>query len=416
MKKHSHHAPNLFAMFHHIRSFETKHRLVLSLGLMIFFFLLCDGIVGYFVPIAMLDTGMSTFKMGLIVGTSSIAGLFFDQILLRVFKQTHFRRLFLFMFLFALTLPFIIWQSVSAILFLLGMAVWGVYYDLYSCGTMDFIGRFTKKKDHVESFGVIAVFIALAYLTAPLIASSLVDLQQNGIPFVIAYVFLGIAFLVFLLLRRGSETDTDALLPEEAPVTHIKKRAHSSCVIFSLLPILLVTAMLSLIESIYWTIAPLIDHVGNATWSFGGIFMFVHQLPMLVTGWMVGGVTKTHAKKRVAFFALLLGSLCFTSFFVLKNPYLLVFGGFLSSLAISFVLPSINGMYADEIVRKPEFETHIETAQDSFGNIGYIIGPMIGGLIAQVFGTLQTFAWVGVIGVILALGLLFFSRGSQRAR
>lgn len=383
------------------------HRRIFSLAWMIFFFLLCDGIVGFYVPIAMTNNGLSQSQMGMIVSLSSLTGLMFDQILLRFVKQTHFRRLYLYMFAFALFLPLLIWKATSVTLFIASMAVWGVYYDLYNCGTMDFVGRFAKKEDHARSFGVLGVFIAMAYMLAPVIASALLPQIHTGLPFFLAYVALGIAFGFYLLLRNTKHTAS--LLPEQTQLLRKQDPVHFFGVVRILLPVLLVTALMNMIESMYWTVAPLIEHVGAASWSFGGALMFVHQLPMVFVGWFAGRLTAHRSKKRTAFMALFLGSLCFLGFFAFTNPYLLLLTGFLSSLLLSIVWPSINGVYADHLSQTPEHETQIGTAQDSFTNLGYIIGPTIGGFIAQVHGPLQTFAYVGVLGLILSIALFLFT-------
>lgn len=406
MKSHTPHFPELIR---HVRSYEIKHKLLLSLSFMIFFFLVCDGIVGYFVPIAMTQAGLNEFQIGLIVSTSSMAGLVFDQMLLRVFKQTHFRRMFLFMFLFALLLPLIIWKTTSPLMFVVGMAVWGIYYDLYSCGTMDFVGTVTQKNEHSSSYGVIAVFISCAYIISPLIASSLVDSMSAGTPFYIAYVFLGVAFLLYSYLKSASQKKIEASFPEEKKFMSKHERSTFLQTVWVLMPILSITTMLNIVAAMYWTFAPLIDHVGTSTWSLGGFLMFAYQLPSLLSGWFVGSLTKKISKNKLSLLMLFGGSVFLMSFFLLQNPYILILASFFSSLFLSLVWPSINGIYADCVTHVPEREVQIETAQDSFGNIGYIIGPLMAGVVAQNFGTIQTFAWIGVLGVVLSMGLWFFA-------
>ncbi len=394
--------PNIPETIHHLQQFKTKHRLVLVLALMIFFFMVCDGIVGFFVPIAISDMGLNHLQTGILIGSSSFAGLLFDQFLLRVIKQPHFRRLYLYMFLFAVLLPLIIWKSSSVVLFLLGMTVWGVYYDLFNCGTMDFVGRYSKKTDHTKDFGIIAVFFSLAYFLAPLIASSFTDERVHGTPFIVAYLFLAVAFSLFLFLKKATNKKLSHALPEQTVLIKKTDRIGFFRVVRILLPILLVSMIMNIVESTYWTIAPQIEHIEGFSYNFGGILMSLHQMPILFIGWFAGKLSEKHSKKHVAFLALMMGSLFLTSFFFIHHPYLILLVNVLASCCFAFVWPMINALYAGQDIQTPEHETQIETAHDSFTNIGYIIGPVIGGLIAQLAGPLQTFAWIGVIGVVLS--------------
>ena len=108
------------------RMLKTRDRGVLLLmGLMLFFFVLFDGIMSFVSPLIVSEHGVSGTMLGLIIGASSFAGALFDIILCRVLPHTNFRRLFILTFALAIFFPLFMWIGSSAWVFLLGMGSMG---------------------------------------------------------------------------------------------------------------------------------------------------------------------------------------------------------------------------------------------------------------------------------------------------
>ena len=63
------------------------------------FWALFDGLVSFVTPILITEKLGSRTEMGLILGSSSIAGALCDIFLSKVLRNTHFRRMYLFMFM-----------------------------------------------------------------------------------------------------------------------------------------------------------------------------------------------------------------------------------------------------------------------------------------------------------------------------
>ncbi|PIQ73058.1 hypothetical protein COV58_04535 [Candidatus Roizmanbacteria bacterium CG11_big_fil_rev_8_21_14_0_20_36_8] len=135
--------------------------------------------------------------------------------------------------------------------------------------------------------------------------------------------------------------------------------------------------------------------------------MAAYSFPSLVIGWFVGSVTIRYGKKRTALYAFLLGS-CFLSLFVLfTNPVHLILLVTLASICIGFSFPALNGAYADYISETQRYEKEIQSIIDLFYNIGWMLGPMIAGILAQVFGNAQSFSILGIFCVVESVILIF---------
>jgi len=384
---------------------------VLLFSLAILFWTMFDNIIQYITPLILEDKGYTNTSIGLIMGFSSVAGALFDFFICKIFKSINFRRVLLIMFAICFIYPVLLWQADGLWFFLFLMAIWGFYYDLYGFGAFDFVGKYVKKANHSIGFGEIQVFRAIGDVLAPLIIGVIVVSTVDWQIFAISWIFLFIGFFIFLsllfVMRKNHPLLADKKeIPRRKNLlieVHLWEKLGKT-----MLPVLLLTFYLVFIDAFFWTLAPLYaDDMGLG--QFGGLFLMAFGLPSLIVGWFVGLLVKRFGKKRFAYFNLLIGSLIITLFFVAQGTITLIAIVFFASLFISMSLPTINSSYADYVYESPQVEGEIEGLEDFMTNIGYVIGPIVAGILADIFGMSFAFGIVGVLGVILAICLLIFS-------
>jgi len=144
--------------------------------------------------------------------------------------------------------------------------------------------------------------------------------------------------------------------------------------------------------------------------------MTMYALPPLLVGWIVGSFTRRYGKKRTAFVSLFCGSVFLMLFSFIHNPYLLMFDVFVVSMFLSMAFPSINGAYADYISETGEYEREIEGLEDFYYNLGYVVGPMTAGFLADQLGNGNTFSLIGLFGAVASLVLIFVTPKSIDVR
>ncbi len=130
----------------HLKKFlasRKQNRPLFLTATMIFFFIIFDGTLMYLAPIAMDRSGIQGGTMGLIIGFSSIAGMAFDVILSRFLVRTTYRTMFFIMLLAASVYPFCLFGANSITMYLIAMAIWGLYYNFYNMGTIDYVEHAT---------------------------------------------------------------------------------------------------------------------------------------------------------------------------------------------------------------------------------------------------------------------------------
>ncbi len=396
----------------HVPKYDLNQKL-LAAGLMVFFFVVFDGILMYLAPIVITQAGISESVMGLIIGSSSIAGMLFDLVLCRGLKVTHYRRMFLFMFILALLFPLFLFEGKTVSIYLLAMAVWGFYYDFYNIGTLDFVERTADPKKHVASFGTLRSFEGFGYLLAPFAGSLLLLFIHPGPRMLVALaVPLAIAFIFYLLIafRPKYERSEYRGVVRKDVLSFFKEIGLWEKIGFTLFPVLLLTLTLNMIDAAIWTFGPLFsEQVGTANGFSGGILMTAYALPPILVGWVVGAIARRFGNVHTAQGAIAIGSAILISIGFVSSAIFLIILIFCASFFWSIGWPSINALYTEYIEKFSARRKEIETLQDLFTNVGDTLGPIIGGYMAQYLGFAHSFIATGSVGICIAVFLFIAS-------
>lgn len=396
-------SPTVLGKFGH---FSLAHKSLWAISLMLLFVLLFDGILGYTVPVLLTQNGLTKTQLGLVFSFSSVAGAAFDFLLAKFINKVNFRRLFLVMFGVCLVYALLLFKANSLILYLAAMVLWGIYFDLIGFGVFDYVGRFTKKSEHAQSFGIMDVFRSIGNLLAPLIAGFLVIEYVDYKPFALAILFLCIAWVFYVVLLKNTSlalVNPDKFTRSKSLVLEFKIWSKIGR---KILPVVVFIVFISCYDAFFWTLGPLISEGLSEVGPFGGLFLTVYFLPSMFMGLFAGKITKRVGQKRTSFYALFLGSTVLMFLGSITNSILLLIVVFTSSVLSAVAWPAIRGAYADYVSEAPNVEAELDGLGDLSANIGYIIGPATAGFLADQVGNLQVFSILGIGGVVLSLILL----------
>ncbi len=376
---------------------------------MMFFWCVFDGAMAYIAPIAVTQHNFSKTEMGFIIGSSSMVGALFDLLSFKILPSTHFRRVFMIMFVLCAAYPIVLYGATTVPVFLLAMAIWGIYYDLKNFGNLDFIGRYTKKENHTKNFGFVQIFQSCGYLIAPIIIGMIIvnGLDWKAFAFALVMLFISSVFFFELQLQKAHGFEHEDFDEKH----HLRRKQFSEMKLWlsldkTLFPVLMVTLMIYVVDALFWTVGPLFAESFSGAKEFAGLIMTAYSLPALMVGWVIGGITKRLGKKRTAYGSLVIGMALLSCMILMQMNFLgtiaLVFA---SSMFISISLPTVNGVYADLITEKSQYEHEIESLSDFYTNLGFVIGPMSAGYLADSFGNAGAFSVIGVVGFVVALML-----------
>lgn len=399
--------------FSFLRSYpSTAFRKPLFLvSLMLFTWTLFDGTVSYISPLAITKAGFSETSLGLIIGSSSVAGAVFDFLLSKFMRNTHYRRVYLLMFVLSFLFPFLLWKASTIWMFFAAMAVWGFYYDLENFGNFDYVGRKLSQEEHARGFGIMSIFKNLGYMLAPLITGFIIGTYLDWKPYILMLIFLFLSLIFYIALfvvarKNKQEFIADKEIKRKSFPKEISVWQH---IIKLLFPVLILTMFLNILDAFFWTIGPIIAENFSSIHPFNGLFMTAYSFPTLLAGWVVGNFAKKFGKKKTAFLSFSFGCLILSYFALAHNPLIFLLIVFLSSCFTAIAWPAINGAYADYIAESPSYEKEIESIEDFFTNIGYVVGPILAGFLADKFGNITTFSLLGSTGAVIGILLIWIT-------
>lgn len=393
--------------------YYPRHVVMFTLSLFFWFF--ADGIISFVTPIVIVNAGFSDIQMGIIYGTSSLAGAIFDLILGKFINRVSYKRLFLISFAIFVSYPFLLWNISSFWLFILLMALWGIYYDLINFGTYNFISTESEKDNNAYSFGLVNVFMKLGYFLGPVVGSLIIItlpvIQRQGL-----IIFLDIIGLILFIntifyIKKENNNLKIPYAKEDRLINFKTRKFHHLWwkIGKRLYPVLIFVVMIYVLEAFYWTIGPLLSkNYPDSPWV-GGAFVTFATIPGLISSLFVGRLAKSYGKKKTAFVAMCISVILLISLAFISNIYLILAIVFVSSLIGAVAKPSIDAAFSDYIFEGKSIEPELIAIEDFATNFGYIIGPMIAGLISHYLGILPSFSVIASLILIITVVLMFIT-------
>lgn len=403
----------------HVTRYGKSHSSLYYFLPVIFFWGIFDTIVSYISPIVLNSNGYSIFAVGCLIGTSSIWGAGLDFILSKYSKKKSYLFYFKYLFITCAIVPIFFYFGEKIAAFLVVMALWGLYYDLYNFGIFEFIGHTVEKEANVSSFGLVSIMRSLAMAITPIILGFVLVDKFNVQTMWLMYACIAIGVLVFI-------THSMSYKPNVAsePELHTPKKRISLLEELKLWfkvekfihPVLILITFLNIIDAFFWTLGPLISENLKPIHPLGGLFLTAYIVPSLFIGPLAATISRKFGKKKTAFYSLMISSFLLLCIFVVKNPLWLITIVFFASLFNSIAWPSIKGAIADYIQETPRGVSELEGLQDFSTNIGYVIGPILAGLTATYFNRINAFGVIGIVGIILSIILIHSTPKKIRVR
>ncbi len=375
------------------------------------FLFLGDAILSYLFPVLVEQTVLSFTLVGIIMATSSTAGLIFDLIFPIFFPSLSWRTNHAIGVVLGLLFPITLFLGRDLnqpILFVISAICWGVYYEFLGFARQEAIVEIDKEKNFTKTWGIMYSFLSFCAFVGPIVASITLSADQvvaRAVVFILYFISI-----IFALVLLRIPDDKNLTINRESKFLHVlsfvSEIKYWAVIESKTYPMLLVLIFLTIVNSFFWTFGGLFGEAEFGGMGLGWILIVSYTLPELLFSFGFSRMIIKKRKKVLSFAFLILAGLTVVPLIVIHNNFLLlivvsVFSGF---GAVSAIL--MRAVFSDLESRAKEFDVHIEAIYQSTHSVGYIIGPLLAGLLVQTFGFYTTFIIFGFISIILGSFLL----------
>jgi MFS family permease len=377
----------------------------ISFSLILFFLLLGDAVLSFWVPNLLEEVLGNPLLMGLTMSFSSLVGFIMDLIFPGLIKNVSVKRMIGFAaaisILFSLSL-LITLKLPLLLIILFAMALWGVYYEVFSFAEQQFVADSMPMKLRTGGWAIFGVFKNLAYFLGPLIGA-LVIVKGEWMNAALAIFFTLIGAGILLFFRNHHERPFSFDLKE---VNILAEISHWKVLLKYVWPVVVLSLTLGIIDSTFWTTGTVLTEKLTRESAYGSFFLPLYQLPSLFVGFVMARFSVYEGKKKWAILFMLFGGITLMGVGVAPSLILILLSVFVSSILTSICFPLTNAVYTDLVARMGRERKHLIGLSSSSVSLAYIIGPTIAGLITSLVGDKMTFTVIGGAGAFIAIFLL----------
>ncbi len=380
---------------------------ILLFSVALFFLRIADGIISFWAPSQIQEALGNSTWMGIVISFQSVIGFLADLFLPGLIRNARVKTLLVWAIILSAATSFAFIGSQYApfvLLFLIAMAIWGIYYELLHFAQYQFMGASVSPHLRSSAWGILNIFTSISYFFGPLIAA-VVLVKGLVVTEVVFMSFLIIG--LFLLVSLKVVKDVDGENWGEGHVNAKSELKHWLTLAKVIWPIITINLLLGFIDSTFWTTGAVWTEklAGESFW--GGLFLPFYQLPAIFLGLIIAKWGIYKGKKILAEKFLILAGIFLMLFAVSSNIIWILAMVLAASTAVAICYPLVEGVYTDLVSRMGRDKEDMVGLSGSTLNLAYIIGPPIAGILASQIGERLSFSYLGLLVILVSLGLLF---------
>ncbi len=391
-----------------------KHRkhlrsgvLLMSIVTLIWF--VADFFLEFSFPTYLQGLNKSYLQIGILLSMASVSGMLVDMPIGALSNLASRRKLMisgLIILIFSSILIFFLHLSWALVLIFL---LWGIGFQIWKVPRDAQYASLTTEKNRGALYGLELDLRYIGQTAGPIIGGlTLVYLGFTGI-FSIFTVLLIMMILTLLVFMK--ETNHRSILKEVSHTARWSSFVKDVKSIKALgtmgLALLIFSLLFTAWEQIVWTFGPLFygPDVLNLSPSLGGLLMACFYVPGIFLSYYFGKMADKVGKKNTLVMGVFLLGIAIISFSFTKNVVVVFLQALLVSFGIVMSLPALDGLIVDLSYKQKKGK--IAGIWDFFMDVGYVIGPIGGGLIADSFGLRAVFLCTGILFILSAIVFLF---------
>jgi MFS family permease len=383
----------------------------LSLGFLLF----VEAVMAYYFPIVLEDAMGSNLSAGLVIGLCNLAALACDFIFPEIFKKKTWK----FLYLAAIILQFgypgftNLAIAVGGVgIFVVAALFWNVYYEFMAFSRQNFIVTNEKKEDYSRSWGIISVIGGIVGIIGPIVGSYLLKeaLVNRVIIFSIFQILTLIIGLFLVSMSPKKEQEHSLRRPIHRKLSIFKDLKLWEILGLRVFPIIILGIIISLIGSAVMTFGGLMG-----VELFGGedldwLLIVVFAVPSIIVSLIMSKFPVKKYKKLFSQMLIILAGFCLALMpFIKTYPFLILTGFFFCSFFLSIAWILNEAVYSDLSERAKDEILYINGMERLNDSIGFLLGPIIIGLLADKTDYYTAFSFVGFACMIFGIVLMMIT-------
>jgi MFS family permease len=252
---------------------------------------------------------------------------------------------------------------------------------------------------------------AIGYMIGPILGGFLVAWSGNRLPFLVFGAICLLAAVVAKIFIPAPEHQHDSFLRAITNV-FIKDRIYVGGVreFFSVgrMSLFLGCSMIlvGMWSEFIWALEPIfVNEIGLGA-SLGGIILTAFVVPFALFDYPIGRWIDRSGRRFTAMIAgLVMGGSGMILFSTASEPFMLVFLATVASFGYAFFYVAVNGVF--DMMSDHHLRGHMTGIWQAAEDIGFVLGPVLGGIAADVFnlrGAFFAFGGFLFVAIFLALG------------
>ena len=401
----------IFGFIKPIANFPKKNMFILycmALG----FIGILECSMSYYFPIELKRTFGSNLSVGLIIGLANIAALVCDFVIPEIFKKKSWKFLFVAGVFLQIGYPGFTQLNLFFNLpfFLIIAALfWNIYFEFLAFSRHSFIVSNEKKDDYSKDWGIISVIGGIAAVMGPIIGSQIAaDSRGNGTVILIVLQLLAVAAVILLIIIAPKPIPTEKLQHHR----HIKWSILKEFKLWELFgqkifPIILLGSMLTIISSAVSTVGGIMGEKIFGTQGLDWLLLFFFNAPIIFVSLLLSRMQVHIHKKRLSQISMILSGIAlFLLPFIKDIDIAVIICFFFASIFISISWIFNEAVYSDLSKRSGENKLYVTSMERINESLGYMLGPIIIGFLADKFNYFYAFGLIGFVSIIVATFLI----------
>jgi len=389
------------------------HKYIAIVGIATAVYTFGSGLVFFLLPILSSKMTENFAVIGFLIAIPNIVSLFFDIPTGGLSDRIGRKKLTILglcgMILFAFLLPL----ANSIQLLAIFLLILGFSNQLINVPIRAYIMDISPKDKTSEYFSVQTTGMQVGFALAPILAGILLSQElakgTNAISLLYAVTCLIAIAIICVGFREtvkgeGSTFDGVKSLIRKDKI-FMKGLLEYTTLKSVGLVIFLLTLMFIITDGVIWTLEPLYYQQGINTETVG-IILSMFVIPFIFFQLPAGFVADKFGKIKILVIGLLLAGSFLILFGLTKDIHVMISAAFIATFGLALAIPATDGLLTD--VSSGKKRGSIVGVWDIAEDLGYVIGPIVGGIVAEFYKDITIpFVFLGILLLLLVLPVVF---------